>query len=148
MSRHALLLAAGLSLGFAPAPLPKPDASKVELKKMQGDWVRVSVTAGGDPVVRHDATRVAIAGDRIIYLQGAESVVEYLITLDAGKKPKVFDSQQVAPTASPGRVYPGVYTLEGDTLTVCFSDPGRARPGDLSVVPGRYLEVFKRVRKP
>lgn len=155
MRKSALWLAVGLSLGFAPAPLPRPESKKHDLKKLQGTWVRVLCTQGGQQVPIPPtppgfplALQVVISGDCMTYLHAGSVQSEWAITLmSPGKGPKVFDVKGVRATAGQ---YRGVYRLEGDTLTLC-SHPSSAekdRPTDLNDSrPGVVLEVFQRVKR-
>jgi uncharacterized protein (TIGR03067 family) len=146
-----LLLAAVVSLGFAPAPLPnppRPEPSKEDLKKMQGAWVRVVLSnqaGAGGAVARDTTARVVIANNRMSYSVSGKVMSEWFITLDAKKAPKVFDNEAVGREGP----YRGIYRLEGDTLTIC-SRPGsteKDRPTNLAGPrPGVVLEVLVRER--
>jgi uncharacterized protein (TIGR03067 family) len=141
-----LLLAASLALTVqaAPAPLPRPDASKAELKRLQGNWAPVSATLEGRPRVAEHA--VVIAGDRFTYLAGTLRQ-DWALTLDVRGRPKILDAKCIsAPFA--GLVYQGIYRLDGDVLTICSIQSKRAadRPKDFTGKgPRQLVEVFRRV---
>jgi uncharacterized protein (TIGR03067 family) len=126
----------------APAPLPRPCTNKAELRKLRGEWVRVHYRSDG----RTYPTPITavIRGHRMRY-GATPGTDEWLITLDATKKPKVFDVTGHGSTR--GVVFRGVYRLEGDTLTICsVRAAGEAdRPKDLTGRrAGQFVEVFKR----
>src|SRR5438876_567804 len=94
MRRSSLLLAALLSLAFAPAPFPRPgkrDTSESDLKKMQGAWVRVKNTFHGRSQEAND-TPVTITGMRMQFPAASDA---WTITLDATKKPKTIDLKHI-----------------------------------------------------
>jgi uncharacterized protein (TIGR03067 family) len=140
-----LILPAVLLLGFAPAPFPRPHR-EADLARLQGTWDRLSYRlAGGD----HTGTvpvHARIVNDRITYFQKAVKNGECVFTLDATRRPKVFDSVGLQSKNH----YKGIYQLEGDTLTICSvtskveSERPTAFTGELA---GHHLEVYKR-RKP
>jgi uncharacterized protein (TIGR03067 family) len=143
-----LLLAAVASLAFAPAPLPKPDPTKADWQKLQGKWVRLSFTVGGQPMQMKDTTTVVFSGNRLKYTGPTMSTHEWSINLDAKKKPKVLDMTGVQ-GGEKGVTYWGIYRLEGDTLTVCgFKGTNdSARPRDFNgFKPGVLIEIFKRLK--
>jgi uncharacterized protein (TIGR03067 family) len=145
-----LLVAAGLSLGFAPAPLPKPPSGKRDLKKMQGVWAVTTYTVGGKPFGGPDeGLRVEITGDRMRYTRGGKFLTEWTILLDPTRTPKVFDLRGVAGGRTPGMLLRGVYRLDGDTLTICSGlDEKTDRPADLAgTAPGHRLEVLRRLKR-
>jgi uncharacterized protein (TIGR03067 family) len=147
MRMVALLLCAFGSLAFAPAPFPRPDPGKAQLQQLQGTWVRVQNGAGGAARTRAADFTVRIDGDRMKYSQDGENVVfEYAITLNARKKPPVFDSRGVGGMAR-GHVYRGVYRLCGDTLLLCsrLGEAEGGRPATFDATgPGVIVEVFHR----
>lgn len=144
------LLTAAFSLAFVPAPPPRPKANQPDIRKLQGEWVRVRHTVGGKEVKPAAATLV-IAGDRLSY--GGAPVAgqpAWTIQIDEKKTPKVFDREWVAPGSLLGECWRGVYSLQGDTLTVCSAVDWRedGRPQALiGKTPGHILEVFQR-KKP
>jgi uncharacterized protein (TIGR03067 family) len=149
MRTPMLVLAAGLSVAFAPAPPRPADPNKAAWKQLAGTWEMVSCKAGGIPVagpVRD--VRVQFARGRMLYGRAGKVYAEYAITLDARKRPKVMDARLVKPVA--GTVFRGVYALKGDTLTICSAQGNEEekRPKDLSgAQPGQTLEVFKRRKR-
>jgi uncharacterized protein (TIGR03067 family) len=139
-----------LALGFAPAPLPKPDPSRIDLNEIQGQWIRVGCTVAGvsirDPL---QVTEVEVAGDRMKYAGPGVSTPQWTILLDARKKPKVLDVTG-SDGAEKGVTYWGVYRLEGDTLTLCARKGGSpsVRPRDFAGTDqGVIVEVFKRRKR-
>jgi uncharacterized protein (TIGR03067 family) len=146
MRRRSFLLAASLSLAFAPAPLPKPDTGKDDLRKMQGEWVRVRYTLAGRAVGVDNST-ITIANNHLRY-GSTPGVDEWILTLEYRKKPQVFDIRSLARGSR--KVFRGIYRLEGDTLTVLSRDsPAEGgRPTDFDASrPGVYAEVFHRKKR-
>jgi uncharacterized protein (TIGR03067 family) len=114
-----LFLVAGCSLGFAPAPLPKPDSSKEDLRKMQGEWVRVRCVSGGNTLVIDGQVTAVFKGNRMRISLDGRVQAEWVITLDAAKKLKVLDQTAHSGLVEKGLTYRGVYRLEGNTLSIC-----------------------------
>src|SRR5262249_16818397 len=146
------LAAAVLSLGFAPAPLPRPNSTKEDMKKLQGGWVRVQLTIAGRPTSDGpNGCPITITGDRLQFPSAADA---WTITLDARKKPKWIDYTGATPSMK-GTFFRGIYRIEGDTLTICVRQKAteKDRPTDFS--PGKpskggfehWIQVYKR-KKP
>src|SRR5262249_16969174 len=88
------LLAVGLTFTAraAPAPYLKKDPRKADLQKTQGTGDCLSLVIRGEPVPLDElATVVVIAGRLKTYRLGDEERGEWVITLDARRRPKVFD---------------------------------------------------------
>ena len=81
--RTCILLLAGLAVSFAPAPFPRPGPDGEELKKLAGEWMRVSCTINGKPLWTSHTTTAVIAGNRISYTGQPTSTNEWKITVDA-----------------------------------------------------------------
>src|SRR5437879_3546426 len=119
---RALLLLAGLSLGLAPAPLPRPDTTEADARKMQGTWALIREKQPGE-------WTMVIAGDRVTYFHRGELRPEgtHRIRLDARKGPKAIDFDY-----GRDQVFKGIYSLQGDTLILCTTAvTGLDRPKDL-----------------
>jgi uncharacterized protein (TIGR03067 family) len=82
---------------------------------------------------------------RFTYVLGKGSTAEYTYTADPTKTPAEID---LVPAPGGGPVVPGIYKIEGDTLTVCFTTPGAPRPTrfEKSDTPHVGLSVYKRVK--
>jgi uncharacterized protein (TIGR03067 family) len=137
-----------LLLSFAPAPFPRIDKTKADLKKLQGEWVRVAHVLSGTPLSSAE-TILVIAGDRLEYGEhpGKEG---WEVVLNAGTTPKRFDRTWRRTQALPSACWIGVYSLQGDTLTICSVRNGdeEDRPKDLDgKLAGQVLEVFKRQKR-
>jgi uncharacterized protein (TIGR03067 family) len=151
MRTHALfLLTAALALPIqaAPVPLPRPDASKAELKKLQGDWIRVAHAVEGAPLAVA-AISVVISERHFTYVAGRIRQ-DWALTLNARSRPKSLDVECVNPPHS-GLVYQGIYRLDGNTLTLCSVRSTRPadRPRDFrGTGPGQVVEVFRRLTLP
>jgi uncharacterized protein (TIGR03067 family) len=139
--RRVLPLIAVLSLAFAPAPFPRPapSASAIEdLKAMQGEWVRSSLTICGKTDKEQPGAIIAtIRGNHMAFGTPSDT---YTFTLDASQSPKWIESS----------MFRGVYEVKGNTLTLCFRMGVNDDPRPMSFDPaqqGVWLEVFKR-KKP
>jgi uncharacterized protein (TIGR03067 family) len=108
-----LLSTATISVG-APVPWPKPN-----LKRMQGEWVLVRRFIDGRERSRPESTTVTIESTRMAILTSTSpssfSGGEWEITVYA----RHLDMK------GPGNILLGLYRIEGDTMTICFSDKHR-----------------------
>jgi uncharacterized protein (TIGR03067 family) len=117
-----LAVVAFLLLGFAPAPFSKPERTEQDLKKLQGEWsypttIYFTDWNGDFSIKPGPAVRVTIRGNRMIdHGSGAFSGV---IRLDASRSPRVLD---LIPEKAEYARY-GIYKMEGDRLTLCFTTP-------------------------
>src|SRR4051794_17197835 len=100
-------------LGFAPAPLPKPDKLS-DLRKMQGEWVRVSVSVDGKP--QGGLETLSVKDDM---MQFRSAYDRWKVVLDATSLPPKIDFHHTTSSnGSPALI--GIYRLEADTrLTIC-----------------------------
>jgi uncharacterized protein (TIGR03067 family) len=142
MWKYAILLAATLSLSFAPAPFPKPDPTKEDTKKLQGTWIKVRSFPPGNG---EGEGRLEINGGRMRYSLQGTLAGEYSLSIDARKKPKLFTFKGTGGLAD-GFGYRGIYRLEGDQLTICYvMGDGLQRPTDFDTSKdGVILSAYKR----
>ncbi len=139
--RRGLALLSLFLLGLAPAPLPKPD-KRSDLQKMQGEWVRVSVTVDGTPQGGQET--LSVKND---LLQFKWDYDRWKVVLDATSSPPKIDFHHAgSPNGRAALV--GVYRLEADTqLTICgrFADEESERPvGFDPSQPNVWLQVYRR----
>jgi uncharacterized protein (TIGR03067 family) len=114
-----------------------------ELEKLQGDWTMVSRELNGRKIPDEVAiNKLTIKGDQWILTPGATASIK----IDGSKDPKWIDLTFPRGT---GTASPGIYKLEGDTLTICRVLAGKGeRPKDFkSPEAGGNLVVYKRVGK-
>jgi uncharacterized protein (TIGR03067 family) len=129
---------------FAPAANQGDDARK-ELEQLQGKWAVVSVERDGKADERwKDAVRT-IEGNKYVLAPKEGAKVEGTFKIDPVKKPKVFDSEPAGGQYK-GKTLLGIYAVEGDTLKICFAEPGKDRPTEFASKPGSgwVLAVHKR----
>jgi uncharacterized protein (TIGR03067 family) len=139
MRRSLLLLTTALGMAFAPAP---PDRNKEDLKKLQGRWVSVQRVYRGAKKVETFPVTLVIRGRLLTVIVNGEKDEEFKFTLDAGRKPKAIDLQEVK---RPVWVR-AVYELERDHFTLSIGEDESKRPASLTAAEDRI--VFKRVNPP
>jgi len=149
MQRKARVwVAAGLLLSvsvWSAAASLADDAT--QRRRLEGRWTGQIVDGGGEqgPV---EVAEMLITPDRIT-ARGpyGRAFGEGQYRLEGGQSLLNLDAMS---TAGPGRgkIYLGVYSLEGDTLRWCVANPGRPRPTELvsRARQGQYLMILKRAR--
>lgn len=146
---HLLLIPAVLlALAFAPAPFPSrasdARASAADLKAMQGEWVCAhESTNGNESGSRADYT-LSVTGRTFVERVGGRTRTVSTVSIDATKNPRHCDYANVDSGYSPG-----IYRLEGDTLTLCWANrrPFDRRPTGFGGGDGVCVMVFKRAKR-
>jgi uncharacterized protein (TIGR03067 family) len=111
-----LILGAGLAPAFAQ---PAEEAQK----KLQGTWVAAKAERDGKSADDVVGNRLALTGDRFqIRSKDGQPLYAGTVRLDPGATPAAFDFEH---TEGPlkGKVWKGIYALDGDTLTTCDNAP-------------------------
>jgi RNA polymerase sigma-70 factor (ECF subfamily) len=154
----ALLLAVGLlSAGWGvartyrteaagPAGATRGAAPKRDKDRLQGTWQQVACTGKHKvPADLVKKTTLVVQDDTITVQTDGRFSYELAFRLDESKAPKTIDEALVKPEKG-SQPYRGIYSLEGDSLTFCFSDPGQKRPTEFTggAGSGWTLTVFKR----
>jgi uncharacterized protein (TIGR03067 family) len=142
--RTLLIVAVGLLLG---ADAPMEDPGKRDKEMLQGTWKLVSVEFDGQCMPMDDlkASRLTVKGSDYAFTLNKTSL-ELTFKLDPSKKPKEIDLIGVAGTDK-GKIYRGIYVLEGDTYKICrHSQPDRERPIEFATRPdsGLVLVTWQR----
>jgi uncharacterized protein (TIGR03067 family) len=124
------------------------DASKKDLSLMQGDWAAESMVRDGYKFPEEDAQAYfrTVKGDSCSVSRFNKVSGKGTLKLDATKNPKAIDFVLDGGKAPP---IAGIYSIEGDTLTLCFASPGKPRPTKMASEPdsGMTLSVWKREKK-
>lgn len=135
-----------LGLAFA-APIPKDkDKPKKDEDAIQGTWQLDTIDLGGvAPPAGQDLKTIRFTfkeGKLSVSRMGGPDKKEGEYKIDPTTKPKNLDL-----TESGGRLSPGIYELNGDTLKICIAEgQNPVRPTEFkSNGPQNAVVVFKRV---
>jgi uncharacterized protein (TIGR03067 family) len=130
----------------AVAPGPRRPA-ETDRDRLQGTWRVVSVRSD---VENNDMklTRVTFRGDKIVFtVAGSRGDEQARCRIDSSKKPKWLDFElKIFDTSI---WVEGIYSLDRDTLTLCFAGGEKKRPTkfDASAGTGCVLVKLERVKK-
>lgn len=103
-------------------------AADADMEKIQGTWMVESGQEGGKALEagKVKGTMVTITADTITVKEGDQKR-EMTYKLDPAKNPKTIDLTTTQGTDK-GKTAQGIYSLEGDSLKICFTIPGKDRP--------------------
>ena len=104
---------------------------------MTGTWTCVSATVDGKPLAEATAKllRLTLTKDRYKTEKGTEVLFDSDYVLDASQNPPQIDIVGTEGDFK-GRKAQGIYLVAGDTLTICYTMPGKARPSGFESSPG------------
>ena len=113
-------------------PSPRELAAAQELQKLQGTWVFESLEENGKKMSAGDlkGRTLFIGVDAFIVRNGTSIVQAGNLSLDPGRKPKTVNAI-VKQGEHKGDIMLGIYTLDGDTLKVCYDAQEQDRPKEL-----------------
>lgn len=146
MRRYALLV---LAVGLFPAlQTAHADEAAKEKDKLLGTWVVVSAERKGEqaPAERIHKLKVIFRSDKVIVTDGDRDD-QATYTVDPNQKPSTIDLTAVKDK----KVVLGIYSLEGDSLKICYDPDGEAkeRPDAFTSTAGkgRVLMILKRDKR-
>jgi RNA polymerase sigma factor (sigma-70 family) len=129
--------------GIGPKVRANHAAARTDLDRLQGVWSVVSLECGGQPTGFDDAVFM-VDGKRACW-QAKDSEIQGGLYLGPTSKPKAYD------LATSTRTIEGIYSLEGDTLRLCYDmTTDSKRPAGFITEKGshRLLVVLKRTHGP
>jgi RNA polymerase sigma factor (sigma-70 family) len=128
-----------------PAAQAKEAPRASDMERLQGAWTLVAMESAGkkasEDEVKTTGGTLECAGDSVLVRQEGESRTAGL-RIDSTKTPKQIDF-----VVGRNEVHPGIYRLDGDTLTICKSHPPMERPTEFATKAGArwpMLLVFKK----
>jgi len=119
------------SVEVHPADGAKPiSTARSDNEEIQGTWRVMSAQDNGRPVPEKAKggkqtydLKLYITFDTITFILAGEIPLKGTYRLDPTKRPKWIDI-----TGPDGRPCSGIYTLQGDDLTICYNEAGTVRP--------------------
>lgn len=127
------------------ASASKPAGPHPDLAAIEGNW---QVTA----VRRNGEVAAVSSGDRYVFANGVVTIhtagnfpAQLRCTLDPTRTPKQLDLE--FGSGDDKQVSPMVYELQGDTLRICYSEPGIPRPAELATTPSDRRTLITMSRK-
>jgi RNA polymerase sigma factor (sigma-70 family) len=141
MLAFTLLTVTFTTVAFRPAagqPAPnevRPGVVKPDGDDWQGVW-KVTSMRRGDEDVHHEPTFFLVHGDRM-RIRSRSETIEGGLHIDASSKPKAFDF------ATSGPSFKGIYSLEGNSLTICYEIAGATDLAEVAKRPKRMAVEAK-----
>ncbi len=125
------------------------DKNKDDIDKLTGVWKCVSGVNDGKPLPEDivKQLKLTLTKDKYKTEKGTVLLFDGLYKIDAKQRPKHIDI--TAPEGDQaGKTSKGIYTLEGDTLKMCYANSDGERPKEFESKPGSgvTLVVWKRER--
>ena len=144
MRRRLILAGLIVAIGLISSTVAADDAA--DRKKLTGVWKGWVVEGKGEQAKqRRMPITLTIRGDTITGVQGdGKDLGTGTFTVRTVNGSKQMDATR---TQNPGRGqnYNGIYSLDGDTLRWCVSNPpGRERPAELQSRTGQFLMILQR----
>jgi uncharacterized protein (TIGR03067 family) len=142
MTRYGItLLAIGLVLVVSQA---RAD-DKEDKEKLQGEWRLVSREQNGESETIETRAKFKFEGDNI---HSSHPPYDGSFSVDSSKKPKTIDIT-IKDGRVDGKVWKGLYELDGDTLKICFGSIEMPdRPAEFKSKGDQvFVFTYKRVKK-
>jgi uncharacterized protein (TIGR03067 family) len=117
------------------------------INDLKGTWTCVSAKVDGNelPEATTAALRLTLTEDRYKTEKGSQVLFDSTYTIDLSTNPKQINMVGTEGDLM-GKEAQGIYSLESDTLRICYTMPGLARPQRFESPAGSkaYLVVWKR----
>ena len=119
-------------------------------QSLRGEWVCVSATVDGRALGEKTvaALRLTLTGNRYKSEKKSEVLFDSTYTTDDSKVPKQINMIGTEGDLA-GKEARGIYRLENELLTICYTMPDKPRPTTFESKEGsgNYLAVWKRVER-
>ena len=123
------------------------DKGKGDVEKLTGIWTCVSGANDGKPLSDETVKelKLTLTADRYKTELGKQVLFDSTYKVDATKNPGHIDIIGTE-GENKGKAAQGIYAFEGDTLKLCYTMPGKARPTSFEskLDSGATLTVWKR----
>ena len=123
------------------------EPSRMPKDALVGNWSCVSAVVDGKPLPDETVRllRLTLTSDRYKTEKGSDVLFDSTYSLDSTTNPKQINMVGTE-GALRGKEAQGIYSLEGDTLRICYTMPGDQRPTSFESASGSkaFLVVWKR----
>jgi uncharacterized protein (TIGR03067 family) len=123
--------------------------NKTAMDKLEGNWICISAVVNGKPLVESTVQllRLTLTPERYTTRRGSEVLFDSTYMTEPAGNPKQIDMVGTEGELT-GKKAQGIYSLTGDTLTICYTMPGKPRPAAFESAPSSeaYLVSWKRER--
>lgn len=142
MNRFACLVIVAVATSLS-AEDKKPDA-KADLAALRGTWKVTALTFNGKKVDLTTERTIVFDDKQFTAFDGKKKGRTIGFTLSPAARPKQIDLALSGADLQAA----GLYALDGDTLTICYGEPGADRPKKLESRDGgkTFLLVLARVK--
>jgi uncharacterized protein (TIGR03067 family) len=145
----SLFATLGFTLALLAAPA-KESGKDDELKKLAGDWSVIAWKQSGESLDDGDleGAKWSVKDGKYTFELGGNTE-EGTIKLDTSKKVWTIDLT-ITEGSDKGKEQPGIYKIDGETITFCFGRPGvKDRPKDFTSTADNenILITMKRKKK-
>jgi uncharacterized protein (TIGR03067 family) len=121
--------------------------SCVPSERLEGTWNGVSARVNGKPLSESTVKllRLTLTKDRYKTEKGSEVLFDSTYEVDASKQPHQINMVGTEGDLK-GKQAQGIYHLDGDTLQMCYTLPGKPRPTGFESAAGSeaHLITWKR----